>query len=86
MPRFRWNAWNEDHIARHGVPTREAEQVVANGHRRRIEDDKYKVVGRGTGGRWLQVIYIFDPPGIVYVIHARPLTDAEKQQARKHLR
>jgi len=83
MARFRWNDWNVEHIARHGVRPAEAEDVVKAGDRRRLELDKYKAVGRGSGGRWLQVIYIFDPPGVVYVIHARPLTDREKRRARK---
>jgi uncharacterized DUF497 family protein len=86
VPTFRWNDWNRDHAGRHGVELLEAERVVENGDRRRIDDDKYKVIGRGTGGRWVQVIYIFDPPGVVYVIHARPLTDAEKRRARRNQR
>ena len=83
MARFRWNAWNVEHIAAHGVKPPEAELVVETSDRRRIGEKKYKCVGRGSGGRWLQVIYIFDPPGIVYVIHARPLTDSEKHRARR---
>ena len=50
---------------------------------RREGDGKYRVRGRTGAGRWLQVIYVFSPPGVVYVIHARPLTGAEKQQERK---
>lgn len=84
MARFRWNAWNIEHIGLHGVKPAEAELVIETcGDRRRIGDGKYKTIGRGNGGRWLQVIYIFDPPGVIYVIHARPLTDSEKRRARK---
>ncbi len=39
MPRFRWNDWNRDHIARHGVVPVEAERVVINGDRRRIGEN-----------------------------------------------
>jgi hypothetical protein len=86
MVRFRWNDWNVEHIARHGVTPAEAEGAVERSRHRRIGDGKYKAIGRGEGGRWIQVIYTFDPPGVVYVIHARPLTDVEKQRARRSLR
>jgi hypothetical protein len=40
---FRWNAWNRDHSARHGVDPEEAEWVVESAKSpfpRKIEDDK----------------------------------------------
>jgi hypothetical protein len=49
-------------------------------------DGKYLVRGRSDSGQWLQSIYVFDPPGVVYVIHARPLTDAEKRNTRRSRR
>ncbi len=85
MPRFRWNDWNAEHIARHGVTPAEAEAVVRHGGVRRIGDGRYKAIGRGQGGRWIQVIYIFDPPGVEYVIHARPLSESEKRRVRRLL-
>jgi len=83
MPRFRWNGWNIDHIAKHRVRRSEAESIVEAENRRRIGDGKYKAIGRGIGGRWLQVIYIFDPPGVIFVIHARLLTESEKHRERR---
>jgi uncharacterized DUF497 family protein len=83
---FRWNEWNVDHIAEHGVAPEEAEAVVKRARRpypEAREDDKWRAVGRGVGGRWLQVIFIFDPEDTVYVIHARPLTDREKKRERR---
>jgi uncharacterized DUF497 family protein len=80
---FRWNDWNLDHAIRHGVSPGESELLVQRGSARHIGDNKYRVVGRGSGGRWIQVIYIIDPPGMFYVIHARPLTDREKRQFRR---
>ena len=83
---FRWNDWNTGHIAEHGVSPEEAEAVVENALPpcpQAREDEKWRAVGRGYGGRWLQVIYIFDPEDTVYVIHARPLTDREKKRERK---
>ena len=53
---FRWDDWNVEHIAAHGVTTAEAESVVENAaspyplHR---EHDKWLVWGRGRGGRLL---------------------------------
>ena len=56
---FRWNEWNIDHIAEHGVRQDEAEAVVRNArapYPRYQRDDKWLVCGRGSGGRLLQVI------------------------------
>lgn len=83
---FRWNDWNIDHIARHGVTPDEAELVVRGAKRpfpRRIDDDKWLVWGRGNGGRFVQVIFVEDDDDTVFVIHARPLTDREKRRYRR---
>jgi len=86
MP-FRWNEWNAGHATRHGVSTHEAEKVIA-GAKRPYPDDvgngKLRVIGPGTGGRIVQVIYLADDDGTLYVIHARPVTNAkEKRRYRK---
>ena len=84
---FRWNEWNIEHIARHGVSPEEAELVVRSARRPyplARPDDKRLVIGRGYGGRWLQVVYVFSREDVVFVIHARPLTDREKRRKRKH--
>jgi uncharacterized DUF497 family protein len=86
---FRWNEWNVDHIAEHGVSPEEAEWVVDHASRPYPDarpDGKRFVVGRGYGGRWLQVVYIYDPEDVVYVIHARPLRDHEKRRSRRRFR
>jgi uncharacterized DUF497 family protein len=86
--RFRWNQWNVDHIATHGVTPKEAERVVERARRpypEVREDDKWRVVGRGSGGRWLQVVFVLDPDDVAFVIHARPLTEREKRRERKKL-
>ena len=36
-----------------------------------------------TTGRLLQVVFLLDKDRIVFVIHARPLTDAEKKRLRR---
>jgi len=83
---FRWNDWNVEHLAGHGVATEEAEAVIRAFRAdfpRRIEDDKWLVWGRGRGGRLLQVIFVLDPDESVFAIHARPLTNAEKRRYRR---
>jgi uncharacterized DUF497 family protein len=86
---FRWIDWNRDHINEHGVRPEEAEMVVRNAKPPYPEDagdDKFYVVGRGVGGRYLQVAYIMDPDGTAFVIHARPLNEREKRRFRRRTR
>jgi uncharacterized DUF497 family protein len=87
---FRWNAWNLDHAAKHGVDVpAEAEMVVKGACRPYPEhrgDGKWIVIGRGHGGRFVQVIFVVDPDGTIYVIHARPLDDNEKRRYRRRVR
>jgi uncharacterized DUF497 family protein len=83
---FRWNEWNEEHLADHGVLATEAEAVVRSARRpfpRRIDDDKWLAWGRGAGGRLLQVVFLVEEDDSVFVIHARPLTDREKSRYRR---
>ena len=86
---FRWIDWNRDHIAEHGVKPEEAEIVVRGAKApfpQEIEDEKFIVKGRGISGRFLQVIYLLDSDGTVFVVHARPLTEREKKQLRRRWR
>jgi uncharacterized DUF497 family protein len=83
---FRWNDWNREHLATHGVEPEEAEAVIRAARRpfpRKVEDDKWLVWGRTRGGRFLQVIFVVDPENTVYVIHARPLNEQEKRRLRR---
>jgi uncharacterized DUF497 family protein len=86
---FRWNDWNVAHIASHGITPCEAEYVVEHATRpwpANVGKGRYEVVGRGLDGEYLHVVYIFSPPGVVYVIHARPLREIEKRRYRRRLR
>jgi uncharacterized DUF497 family protein len=83
MEGFRWIDWNLEHATKHGVTIAEIESVVRSADPRHEGDGKFKVIGRGQGGRWIQVIYVYDPDGTVFVIHSRPLTDREKKRARR---
>ncbi len=83
---FRWNEWNAEHIRRHGVHPDEAELAVRSARRPfplRREDEKWLVWSRTLGGRLVQVVFVLDDDNRVFVIHARPLTDAEKRRFRR---
>jgi uncharacterized DUF497 family protein len=86
---FRWNEWNTEHVAEHGVSPAEVELVVEGArppYPQLREEEKWRVVGRGHGGRWLQVVFVIDPADTIYVIHARPLTEREKKRERRRMR
>jgi hypothetical protein len=40
------------------------------------------VHGRGQGDRWVQVVYLIDPDGTIFVIHAMPLTTRRRRGSR----
>jgi uncharacterized DUF497 family protein len=80
---FRWVAWNLVHATKHGVSVSECERIISSGTFRQAGGGKYRAVGRGIGGRWLQVVFVITVRNEIFVIHARPLTDAEKHQERR---
>lgn len=62
---FSWDDANREHIAKHGVIPKEAEEVVRDAQRpypQQIEDDKLVVWGATAAGRYLQVIYALKTP------------------------
>ncbi len=83
---FRWNEWNEEHLARHGVSPDAAEEVI-RGARAPYPlvqgDERYLVWGSESSGRLLQVVFVIDPDDSIFVIHARPLTDRERKRYRR---
>jgi hypothetical protein len=79
---FRWNEWNIEHATKHGCTVEEIESVVKNAGRgwpRLGENGKYTVESRGRGARMIRVIYVIDPEGTLYVIHAMPLTTRRRR-------
>jgi uncharacterized protein len=86
---FRWNEWNIEPLANHGVEPDEAEAVAANAtgqYPRHAGFGKFLVWGPGSGGRLLQVIFVIDDDGTAFVIHARELTAREKRVYRRRER
>ena len=86
----KWNAWNIDHIAMHGISPPEAEFVIAQAQApipKYVGDGRHLVRGQTSAGHYLQVIFTYDKfDGRIYVIHARPLTDREKWQLKRRRR
>ncbi len=83
---FRWHEWNVRHVVNHGVDPDEAEQVVIGAqapYPKYRGDGKWLVWGQGRGGRYLQVVFIAGEDDVVFVIHARPLTEREKRRYRR---
>jgi uncharacterized DUF497 family protein len=83
------DAWNEHHIAAHGVEPGEAEEVVLDARSPfplGQDEEKYLVWGPAASGRLLQVVYVIDPSDAVFVIHARPLTEREKKRYRRRVK
>lgn len=85
---FRWNDWNRDHIAVHGVESDEAEYVINHAKRpypEQVGQRKWRVRGQTAQGRYLQVIFVIEDD-LYYVVHARGLTENEKRQLRRRRR
>ena len=84
---FRWNAWNIDHIAEHGISVDEAEYVVRHAkapYPSYEGDERWLVRGQTGDGEFIQVAFVIDPDGkTAYVIHARPLERKEKRHLRR---
>ena len=86
--KFRWNAWNEEHLAAHGVEPEEAEDVILTARSPfplGQDDEKYLVWGPTASGRLLQVVFVIDRDATVFVIRARPLTVREKRRYRRRV-
>ncbi|HTQ39149.1 MAG TPA: hypothetical protein VMJ32_08970 [Pirellulales bacterium] len=83
---FRWIEWNLEKVAKHGVTPDEAERIIETARRpypTLLTDDRWFAIGRGSGGRLIQVAFLLDEDGTVFVIHARPLTEKEKRRFRR---
>jgi hypothetical protein len=86
---FRWNAWNIEHIAEHGVNPMEAEYIVNHARPPYPEakgDGKFMAAGQTWDGTYLRVAFIIDPDGTLFVIHAQPLTGKDKRIYRRRKR
>ena len=72
---LRWNNYNLGKIAQHGVSREEVERIlrIAKRHEhRRHRQGSWIVYGRGQSNRRIRVVYLKDPDGTYFVIHAMP--------------
>ena len=88
MVRFlwpRWDAWSEEHIARHGVDRYEVEEVARNApHVTRGRGGTYRMIGQTDGGRFLTVYVVPRGDGDYYVVTARDAMPNERRTFRRH--
>ena len=86
---FRWNDWNLEHAQKHGVEAEESEEVIERAKPPwpdPREENKWVVWGQTAVGRYVQVAYVIDADGTMYIIHARPLNEKEKSGFRRRAR
>jgi hypothetical protein len=68
----------------HGCTVAEVEYVVnhpTRGYPVR-DGEKRRVHGRGQGDRFVQVVYVIDPDGTIFVIDAMPLSGGRRRRGR----
>jgi uncharacterized DUF497 family protein len=61
----------------------EVVQTARSPYPRRVGEDKLLVWGASEEGELLQVVFVLDEDGSVFVLHARALTEREKQRYRR---
>jgi uncharacterized DUF497 family protein len=74
---FRWNTWNKENCTKHGCSVADVVSFIdtaGRGFPRKAGDGKYLVIGRGQGGRFVEVFYLRDPAPTIYPIHAMPIS------------
>ncbi len=78
---FRWNDWNLNMRpgTAFGLGGGARRAGGARPYPRRVRDDKWQVIGRGVGDRWVQVAYVIDRDGVYYIIHAMPMTGRRRR-------
>jgi hypothetical protein len=84
------NSDREDHIARHGVPVAEVEEVVfGTPFIRQARERRLRLIGQSYAGRYLVIFLAPRGRGRYGLVTARDATDAERrlyQQQRRHER
>ena len=81
LDRLRWDDWNREHIAKHGVLPEEVEEVIAGLPTvRETYKQRLQLVGPTLAGRMLSIVVDAVPgrPSIYYVFSARPASRKER--------
>ena len=88
IERLAWDAWNVDHIAKHGITRDEVEEAVAG---ETVARETYKgrvlVLGPARSGRILAVVIgpVPGEPGAYYTFSARAASRAERRYYRAQI-
>jgi len=86
-----WDEWNVEHIAGHNVEPEEVEEICYGRHLARragsgkYGQTRYRVYGQTHAGRYLFIVLDRREgnEGSFYVVTARDMTEAEKNNYRK---
>lgn len=81
---FEWDDDNLLHIQRHEFTPEEVEEVFAGDHKvRRARQRRYIALGETLDGRLAFVVFRRLPGGLIRVITARNMVDAERRLFRR---
>ena len=85
---FEWDETNLEHLEKHGFSRADAEAVITDPRRVRVDsynargEKRYGVIGRGTGGDILHVVFVLRGSNI-RPFHCRAATPAEKRRYKR---
>ena len=77
---YEWDEHNIEHIARHGVNPEEVEEACHN--RPYVlagRESRYLIYGQTDDGRYILTVGVYRGKGVMRVITARDMTEAEKK-------
>ena len=81
---FEWDEDNIEHIARHGVSPEEVEEACYNSpYILKGRRGSYLIYSQTGDGRYLLIVGRYKGRGIIRVITARDMTDAERRLCRE---
>jgi uncharacterized protein len=81
---FDWDEANTQHISRHQVEAAEVEEAFASRHLLlRSWEGRMVLLGRSAAGRYLSIAFVIRD-GVVRVITARNMSDAERKRFRRN--
>ncbi len=81
--RLRWNNWNIEHIARHGVTPEEVEEACLSDFLVLIgKKGRVLLLGLSQAGRMLAVVLHDEGEGVYYPVTARSASRKERRQYR----
>ena len=77
---LRWDPWNVNHIAAHGVTINEVEEVCTGAFMSRLSySNPVMIIGPTLSGRFLSVVLEATGEGSNYVVTARPSSRRERR-------